>query len=255
VAAWATVSRLGLVKPWLLPSPLEVAHSIADGLRDRLGPRLCLFGDHACMQLGSLSGAVLVSLKRLLIGYGISAFFGVLLGLLLSRSELLRESLGTLVVALQALPSICWLPLAVLWFGLSEIAIQFVVIAGSLLSITVAAESGMRHVPPLLVRAARTMGARGPTLYLRVIIPAALPAILTGMRLGWTFAWRSLLAGELIYLSGGVGQLLKIGEDTNDMARVIAVMMVIIALGLLIELLVFARVEKRVRERWGYERS
>jgi len=252
VAAWATVSSLGIVRPWVLPSPLDVVHSVGDGLTDRLGPRWCL-GGH-CVHLGSIAGAVVISMRRLLIGYAISLVGGVLLGLSLARSRLLEESVGTLVLAFQALPSICWLPLAVLWFGLSETTILFVVIIGSLLSIAVAAEVGVRNVPPLLIRAARTMGARGPTLYLRVILPAALPGIITGMKLGWTFAWRSLLAGELIFLSGGIGQLLKIGEDTNDMARVMAVMAVIIALGLTIELLVFSRVEQRIRERWGYDR-
>jgi NitT/TauT family transport system permease protein len=147
------------------------------------------------------------------------------------------------------------MPLAVIWFGLSDVAILFVVIAGSLLAITVATEAGVRNVPPLYVRAARTMGARGFNLYGRVVLPAALPGILTGMKLGWTFAWRSLMAGELIFVSGGIGQLLKTGQDTNDMARVLAVMAVIVALGLAIELLLFARLEKRVRERWGYDRA
>jgi NitT/TauT family transport system permease protein len=196
-----------------------------------------------------------VSLRRLFVGYGLSLVVGVALGLGLARSRLLRESVGTLVLGLQALPSVCWLPLAVLWFGLSEAAILFVVIAGSLLAITVATEAGVRHVPPLLVRAARTMGARRFTLYARVVLPAALPGIITGMKLGWTFAWRSLLAGELIFVAGGLGQLLKTGQDTNDMARVMAVMVTIIALGLAIELVFFGRLERRVRERWGYDRQ
>jgi NitT/TauT family transport system permease protein len=244
VAAWATVSSLGLVKPWLLPSPGEVARSLRDGL----------YAGGTTLRPGPLGYAVVTSLRRLLFGYSISLIGGVALGLGLARSRLLRESLGTLVLALQALPSICWLPLAVLWFGLSESAILFVVIVGAMLSITVAAESAVRNVPPLLIRAARTMGARGATLYLRVILPAALPGIITGMKLGWIFAWRALLAGELIFVSGGIGQALRVGEDTNDMARVIAVMAIIIGLGLTIELLLFVQLERRVRERWGYDR-
>src|SRR5438874_1704781 len=108
--AWATVSRLGAVKPWLLPSPGEVVSSLRDGFGDALGPRWCV-GGH-CLQLGSLPYAVMVSLRRLLVGYGLSLGFGVTLGLLLARSQLLRESLGVLVLGLQALPSVCWLPLA-----------------------------------------------------------------------------------------------------------------------------------------------
>jgi NitT/TauT family transport system permease protein len=99
------------------------------------------------------------------------------------------------------------------------------------------------------------LGARGATLYFRVVLPAALPGILTGMKLGWTFAWRSLMAGELIYVAGGIGQALKTGQDTNDMARVLAVMLMIVLIGLTIEKLLFARIEQRVRERWGYDRA
>jgi NitT/TauT family transport system permease protein len=162
---------------------------------------------------------------------------------------------GTLVTGLQALPSICWLPLAILWFGLSESAIQLVVIGGSVFSITVATEAGVRNVSPLYIRAARTMGARGATLYLRVILPAALPSILSGMRLGWTFAWRSLMGAELLYVSGGLGQLLATGREVNDMALVLAVMVAIVVIGLAFEGLLFDRVEARVRERWGTDRS
>jgi sulfonate transport system permease protein len=249
VAAWATVSSLGLVKPWLLPSPQSVLGSLWDGLTDGLGGAI---GGH---HTGSLIWGVLLSLRRLLVGYGISLVAGVLLGLGLARSRLLDESVGTIVLGLQALPSICWMPLAILWFGLSEAAVLFVVIAGSLLAVTVATEAGVRNVPPLYLRAARTLGARGFTLYARVLLPAALPGIITGMKLGWTFAWRSLMAGELIYVAGGIGQLLKTGEDTGDMARVVAVMLVIVAIGLVVETLVFARIERRVRERWGYDRA
>ncbi len=227
--------------------------SFWEGITNGLGPKWCV-GGH-CAKIGSLPYGVLVSLKRLGIGYGISLVGGVALGLGMARSTWIADSLGTVAKGLQALPSICWLPLAVIWFQLSEAAILFVVIAGSLLSIAVATETGVRNVPPILIRAARTMGACGIKLYGRVVLPAALPGVLTGMKLGWTFAWRSLMAGELIYAAGGVGQLLKTGQDTNDMARVLAVIAVIVAIGLVIELVFFARLEKRVRERWGYDRS
>lgn len=238
LVAWEGASRLGLWKPWVFPSPTAIARSFASGVVD-----------------GSIPLGVLVSMRRLLIGYFISLVAGIALGLALARSRTLRESVGTVVTGLQALPSICWLPLALLWFGLSESAILFVVIAGSLLSVTVATEAGVRNVPPLYLRAARTMGARGMTLYLRVILPAALPSIISGMRLGWTFAWRSLMAGELLFVSGGLGQLLASGRELGDMARVMAVMVAIVALGLVTEVLIFQRLEARVREVWGTDRS
>src|SRR3954451_23089496 len=229
--AWEAASRLGLWRSWVFPSPLAIGRSFWSGIVDRTIP------------LG-----ILVSMRRLVVGYLISLFGGVTLGLLLARSRALRESIGTVVTGLQALPSICWLPLALLWFGLSETAILFVVVAGSLLGIAVGTDAGVSNVPPLHVRAARTMGARGATLYLRVILPAALPAVLSGMRLGWTFAWRSLMAGELLFVSGGLGQLLATGRELGDMARVMAVMVAIVTLGLVTEVLFFQRLDARVRE-------
>ncbi len=236
--AWEAASRLGLWRSWVFPSPSAIARSFAAGVVD-----------------GTIPLGILTSLRRLVVGYLLSLVGGVSLGLLLARSRPLRESVGTVVTGLQALPSICWLPLALLWFGLSETAILFVVVAGSLLAITVATEAGVSNVPPLYVRAARTMGARGATLYLRVILPAALPAILSGMRLGWTFAWRSLMAGELLFVSGGLGQLLATGRELGDMARVMAVMVAIVTLGLVTEVLIFQRLDARVREVWGTDRS
>jgi NitT/TauT family transport system permease protein len=238
VLAWEAASRLGLWRAWIFPSPLGIARSFWDGVVD-----------------GTIPRGIAVSMRRLLVGYLISLAGGISLGLALARSRTLRESIGTVVTGLQALPSICWLPLALLWFGLSETAILFVVVAGSLLSITVATESGVRNVPPLYLRAARTMGARGMTLYLRVILPAALPSIISGMRLGWTFAWRSLMAGELLFVSGGLGQLLATGRELGDMARVMAVMVAIVSLGLVTEVLFFQRIDARVREVWGTDRA
>jgi NitT/TauT family transport system permease protein len=140
---------------------------------------------------GELPRAVGTSLYRLFAGYTLSAGAGITLGVMLARMSWLRAAVGPIVVGLQALPSICWLPLALLWFGLSEKAILFVVVMGSLLSITIATEGAVRAVPTLYIRAARTMGSRRLRLYTRVILPAALPGIVTGLKLGWTFAWRS----------------------------------------------------------------
>jgi NitT/TauT family transport system permease protein len=173
----------------------------------------------------------------------------------MARVGWLRAACGPLVVGLQALPSICWLPLALLWFGLSEKAILFVVVMGSLLSITIATEGAVRAVPTVYIRAARTMGSRRLRLYTRVILPASLPGIVTGLKLGWTFAWRSLMAGELLYVAGGLGQLLTLGRELGDMSRVMSVMVVIVILGLGFERILFGSVEKRVRERWGYAQA
>ncbi len=192
-----------------------------------------------------------VSVQRILVGYLISLVFGIGLGLLVGRFKFLDETVGSLMVGLQVLPSICWLPLAILWFGLSEAAIQFVVIMGALLSIAIATDSGVKNIAPLYLRAARTMGISGIDLYTRVVLPAALPSVASGMKLGWSFAWRSLMAGELLFVSVGLGHLLQTGRELNDMAQVVAVMIVIVCVGLFFDQLVFARLERHLRRLWG----
>jgi NitT/TauT family transport system permease protein len=233
---WGVLSRFGPWPSYLLPGPHSVAGALLQSVRN-----------------GQLVFAILISLRRLLAGYGLSVVLGIALGMLMARLRWLRAALRPIVSGLQALPSICWLPLALLWFGLSEWAILFVVIMGSLLSVVIATEGAVRAVSPIYIRAARTMGARGVRLYMRVILPAALPGIVTGLRLGWTFAWRSLMAGELLYVAGGLGQLLTLGRELNDMALVMAVMAVIVALGLSFERLVFGPIERHVHERWGLD--
>ena len=233
---WEVLVRLHLWPDYVIPSPLAVARSLVDGLVSGVLPR-----------------AILISLRRVTLGYSVSLLIGIPLGLLLGRTRLLQDTLGTLVLGLQALPSICWLPLALLWFGLSETAIGFVVVMGAVLSITLSTADGVRNTPPLYLRAARTMGARGWGLYTGVILPSALPAILSGMKLGWSFAWRSLMAAELIYITTGLGQVLTLGRELNDMTRVLSVMLVIIAIGLLTDYAVFRPAEQRVRQRWGLQ--
>jgi len=152
---------------------------------------------------------------------------------------------------LQSLPSICWLPLAVLWFGLTEKAILFVVVMGSLLSVTIAMEDGRRQMPKIYGMAGRNLGASGFALFWHVLLPASLPFIVSGLKQGWAFAWRSLISGEMIFVSLGLGQLLMVGRDLNDMSQVIAVMVLIIAIGYLVDGLVFQTVERRLQNKWG----
>jgi NitT/TauT family transport system permease protein len=203
----------------------------------------------ASVRSGLLVRAIGKSLARLAVGYGISLVGGGVLGVALARSKWVKDPLGLVVLGLQAVPSVCWLPLALLWFGLSEAAILVVVVLGSLLSVALATESAVNTIPPLLIRAARTMGASGLRLWSRVILPAAFP------RLGWTFAWRSLLAGELLFVSGGLGQVLEFGRELHDMALVLGVMCVIVVLGIGSDHLLFGRLEARVRKVWGLDRA
>ncbi len=234
ILLWEGLALANIWPSYLFPAPTDVVASLVSGFQD-----------------GSIVGASLVSLQRLAIGYGISLVIGVILGLLIGRSRLVSETIGSLVLGLQALPSICWLPLAILWFGLSEQAIIFVVVMGALFSITLGVEAGVKNTPPLYLKAARNMGARGIALSTEVVLPAALPAIISGLKQGWSFAWRSLMAAELLYATLSLGNLLENARDLNDIATVVAIMFVIVALGVIINGLIFAPLERSVRERWG----
>ena len=199
--------------------------------------------------------ALATSVVRLLVGYAVALALGIPLGIALARSRVVKQSFGPIVLGLSSVPSICWLPLAILWFGLSEVAIQLVIVLGAALPIAVATENAVRHVTPSIEKAARTMGARGPRLMLEVTLPAALPGILGGAKVGWTFALRSLMAGELLFVSGGLGQLLETGRDLGDTSLVLAVVVVIVALGRASEVLLFSRVDRVIARRWGIEET
>ncbi len=202
---------------------------------------------------GTLVRATATSVARLAVGYFVAVATGVPLGCALARSRTTKELLGPLVLGLGSVPSVCWLPLAILWFGLSEWAIQVVVVLGAALPIAVATENAVRHVPPSLERAGRTMGASGLRLMLSVTLPAALPGILGAAKVGWTFALRSLMAGELLFVSGGLGQLLETGRDLGEPALVVGVVVVLVLLGRASEVLLFARADREIARRWGVE--
>jgi NitT/TauT family transport system permease protein len=237
LALWQVIASLGIWPDYLFPTPGEVFSDLVNGFQGG----------------GQYLEAALVSLQRLAIGYAISLVIGVVLGLLMGRIRLFNETVGSLVLGLQALPSVCWLPLAVLWLGLTEQAIIFVVVMGALFSITLGVDAGVKNTPPIYLKAARNLGARGLALLFQVVMPAALPAILTGLKQGWSFAWRSLMAGELLFFTLSLGNLLETGRDLNDAGQVVAVMFVIIAIGVAINSLIFAPIERRVRDRWGLQ--
>lgn len=234
---WELAVRAHLWSPVLLPAPVKVAEYLKSAAAD-----------------GSLWQAILVTLKRLLLGYVIGLLGGIPLGLLTARFRLLHDTVGTLALGLQTLPSVCWVPLALLWFGQSEAAMLFVVVMGTLWSVIIATDTGVQHVPPIYRRAALTMGSKGFHIWLTVILPAALPFIVSGMKQGWAFAWRSLMAAEIFVtiLTGfGLGQLLHYGRELNAMDQVIAIMFVIVAIGLLADKTLFAPIERLLHRRWG----
>ena len=197
-------------------------------------------------------------MRRLLIGYVIGIVVGLPLGLLTARWKFCEDTIGVLALGLQTLPSVCWVPLALLWFGQTEGAMLFVVIMGSLWSIVIATDNGVRNVPPIYARAARTMGSKRLHTWLKVILPASLPFIVSGMKQGWAFAWRSLMAAEIyvtILTGFGLGQLLQNGRDLNAMDQVIGIMLVIVVIGLLADKILFSPWERFLHRRWGTGRS
>lgn len=238
LAVWQGVCGSGLVSPDHFPSPVQVGRSVWAACAD-----------------GTLLRGIALSLRRQFVGYIAAVAIGTLLGVTLWRFKFLEEHLGPLILALQTLPGICWLPLALLWFGESETAVIFVVVVGSLLSITIAVDNGIKQVPPNIVRAAQMMGVKGWRLYTEVLLPASLPAFVEGLKQGWVFAWRALMAGELIFSSRGLGDLLNLGRKSADLANLLAVIGAIVTVGILADRLVFTRLQVWVQRRWGLEKK
>ncbi|OLB23577.1 MAG: sulfate ABC transporter permease [Acidobacteriales bacterium 13_2_20CM_55_8] len=234
IGVWLLLAKLKVWPPYVFPTPQGVMESLWAG-----------FADH------SFWIAIGVSMKRMLLGYSLSVILGMVLGLGVASNKFLEQTMGGLLVSLQSLPSICWLPLAVLWFGLTEKAILFVVVMGSLLSVTIAMETGRQQMPKIYGMAGRNLGARGFQLFWHVLLPASLPYIVSGLKQGWAFAWRSLISGEMIFVSLGLGQMLMMGRDLNDMSLVIAVMILIVAIGYIVDGLVFRTIERRLQQKWG----
>jgi NitT/TauT family transport system permease protein len=234
---WDAAFRAKIWSPVLLPSPWQVASYLKDTAVD-----------------GTLLKATVITMRRLRVGYFIGIIVGLPLGLLTARWKLFGDTIGTMALGLQTLPSVCWVPLALLWFGQTEAAMLFVVIMGTLWSVVIATETGVRNVPPIYRRAALTMGSKHLHMWFKVILPAALPFIVSGMKQGWAFAWRSLMAAEIFVtiLTGfGLGQLLHYGRELSAMDQVIAVMLMIVVIGLLADKIFFSPIERFLHRRWG----
>jgi NitT/TauT family transport system permease protein len=239
LVAWEVLARSGRFSPVVVPSPLSVAKYLFGALDD-----------------GTLERAVLVTARRLAVGYLLGVAVGLPIGFLTARFKTAADTIGVLALGLQTLPSVCWVPLALVWFGQDERAMLFVVLMGTVWSIAIATGDGVRSVPPIYARAAKTMGSTGMHTLLRVTVPAALPWVVSGMKQGWAFAWRSLMAAEIyvtIVTGFGLGNLLHHGRELLAMDQVVAVMLVIVAVGLLADRLVFYPVERWLRRRWGVE--
>lgn len=200
---------------------------------------------------GQIALAILTSMKRIAIGFIIAILLGVTFGYLIWRYKLVEDTLGFIVTALQSIPSIVWFPLAIIWFGLNDFAILFIVTIGATWTMTISATSGFKNVPNLYQQVAKTFGSSGFHFIKTVIIPASIPQLLSGLRIAWAFSWRALMAGELLGGGGGLGQLLETGRSLGQMDLVISVMIIIAVIGTIMDRVVFVRLEKSVQTKWG----
>ena len=241
VGGWQLVVMSGWKPEFVLPSPFTVF--------DRLWQD---------MQTAEFWNAVNVTMQRAIKGYALALVIGVAIGLAVSRSRVLRAAVGSLITGLQTMPSVAWFPLAILLFKLTDAAIMFVIVLGAAPSIANGLIHGVDHVPPIMLRAGRVLGARGFSAYRHVILPAALPSFTAGLKQGWAFSWRSLMAGELLVIiakSKSLGFLLASNRELVDAPGLMATMIVILVIGIIVDALFFAQIEKRLRHRWGLDQS
>jgi NitT/TauT family transport system permease protein len=236
LAAWQAVVWSGWKPDYVLPGPGPVFQRLAQDLGN---PNFDL--------------GIAITLRRAVVGYAIAVAIGSVAGILVARIAVLRRAIGSAILGLQSMPSIVWFPLAILLFGLNETAIFFVVILGAAPSIAGGLLSGVDHVQPLLIRVGHVMGARGMSLYRHIILPAALPSFVGGLKQGWAFAWRSLMAGEIIGIVShqvGLGQQIQFARDFADAEQLVAIIVVIFVIGVVIDSL-FGILDREIRRRWG----
>jgi NitT/TauT family transport system permease protein len=237
ILIWQLVHASGWKPPWVLPPPKPVFEELWDRLAN-----------------GTVWKATRITLQRAFIGFAVAVAIGVVVGALVARVRLLRNAFGSFITGLQTMPSIVWFPFAILLFGLTESAIFFVVVLGAAPSIANGLVAGADQVPPILVRAGRVLGAKGLALYRHVILPASLPSFVAGLKQGWAFAWRSLMAGELLVIIPGqpsLGAQLQFAREFNNMKGLMAMMIVILVIGIVVDAVFFGSVERRIRRRWG----
>ncbi len=233
IAVWAAIAALTTTAG--VPSPLDTWEAFVEGISD-----------------GTLPEATLKTLIRLVFSFALAVVIGTLLGVGFALNEFAHRSIRPLVVALQIVPFVAWVPIAVIWFGPTERAVVFVTVVGSFPSMTLATMAAMRQVPPILKRAGRTLGAQGWTLYRDVILPAALPGFLAGLQQAWGFAWKALMAAELIIAAAGaVGLGHLLAREADDVPTLLAAVAVIAVIGVLVDYLMFNRLDRRVRRRRG----
>lgn len=235
IGIWQLAYLSGIWPKVSLPSPIMVAESFYDLIQDN-----------------TLLVSIGMTLYRLLIGFAASIAIGVGVGLAMVRFTGFGKTMSSFAIGLQSFPSVAWVPFAILLIGLNDLGILFVVIMSSVFSVMMSAYSGIRNIPPIYLKAARNMGAKGFSLFRYLMIPAATPALIIGIKQAWSFAWHALVGAEiLIAASIGIGHILLVGREFQLMDQIIASMITIFALGMIFDKVIFAKLEDRVREKWG----
>lgn len=230
------VYRIGIWPQFMFPSPFTVADTLMTGFTK-----------------GNYLIALMYSLKRLLTGYVIAVILGIILGIIITSNETINQTFGAFILSLQSVPSVVWLPLALLWFKMGETSIIFIVVIGGLWNMIMSVASGIKNVDPVLIGCGKNLGYKGIKLFTKIILPASIPHIITGMRMAWAFCWRALMAAEIIGTGHGLGQILMWGRDMGNMSTVLAIMIIIATTGLVTDSLIFKRVEETVFKRWGLD--
>jgi len=234
---WQLVVWSGWKPEYILPGPDTVLPELRDMIAD-----------------GTVWKVVSVTMERAFVGFAVALVIGTIIGSVVGSVHIVRVAVGGLITGLQNMPSIAWFPLAIVLFGINESAITFVIVIGAAPSIANGVISGMDTIPPILKRVGWVLGARGVSAYRFVSLPAALPAFVGGIKQGWAFAWRSLLAGEIIVVIASkpsIGQRLTQSRELSDYPQMMALMIVILFLGIVVDAAVFGTMERAVRKRWG----
>ncbi len=239
IGIWQLIYVLGIWPKISLPSPLMVAESFYELLQNNM-----------------LITSIAMTLYRLTIGFFISIALGVSIGLAMVKFTGFGKTMGSFAIGLQSFPSVAWVPFAILLIGLNDAGILFVVVMSSVFSVMMSTYSGMRNIPTIYIRAAKNMGAKGIRLFRYLMIPAATPALITGIKQAWSFAWHALIGAEILMAASiGIGHILLIGREFQAMNQIIASMITIFALGMLFDRVLFMKLEDKVREKWGLKQE
>ncbi|RLL46785.1 ABC transporter permease [Oceanobacillus piezotolerans] len=234
LAIWQIIFSMEVFPAVTFPSPVKVFTALYEGFAS-----------------GDFVFALLASFKHLFSGMSLAILFGTIIGVILGKSKQADETAGMYLIALQSIPSIVWVPLAIMLFGFTEFSVVFVIVLGGTFVMAMNVRSAIRNVPPQMVRAARTMGTKGFALFYRVEVPASIPYFMSGLRLAWAFSWRALMAGELLSNGPGLGYTLSYAQDYARMDQVIGIIIIIGVIGALVDHFVFSKMEKTVMKRWG----